>query len=110
MLRLEGVTKVFKAGTFGGKRIAAVSDVSFEIRPGEIVSLIGESGSGKTTIGKLVLRLADVTEGSIVFGDQDVTEARRPQPCAATTRASRASSRIRSARITRSSRPTGCST
>ena len=73
MLRLEGVTKEFKAGTFGGKRIPAVSDVSFEIRPGEVVSLIGESGSGKTTIGRLVLRLADVTEGSIRFGDQDVT-------------------------------------
>jgi ABC-type oligopeptide transport system ATPase subunit len=73
MLRLEGVTKEFKTGTFGGKRITAVSDVSFEIRPGEVVSLIGESGSGKTTIGRLVLRLTDVTDGSIVFGDRDVT-------------------------------------
>ena len=72
MLRLEGVTKVFKAGTFGGTRIAAVTDVSFEIRPGEVVSLIGESGSGKTSIGRMVLRLTDVSDGSIVFDGRDI--------------------------------------
>jgi ABC-type oligopeptide transport system ATPase subunit len=72
MLRLEGVTKVFKAGTFGGKRVAAVSEVTFEIRPGEVVSLIGESGSGKTTIGRMVLRLTDVSSGSIFFDGRDI--------------------------------------
>ena len=73
MLRLEGVTKEFKAGTFGGKRIPAVTDVTFDIRPGEVVSLIGESGSGKTSIGRMVLRLTDVSAGSIVFDDRDIS-------------------------------------
>ena len=72
MLRLESVNKVFRAGTFGGKRIPAVSDVSFEIGPGEVVSLIGESGSGKTTIGRMILRLTDVTSGSIFFDGRDI--------------------------------------
>ena len=47
MLKLDRVTKVYKVGTFGGKRLTAVRDVSFDLRPGEVVSLIGESGSGK---------------------------------------------------------------
>lgn len=72
MLQLANVSKVFKTGTFGGAAVTAVSDVTFDIRPGEIVSLIGESGSGKTTVGKMILRLTAVTDGSITFGGQDV--------------------------------------
>jgi ABC-type oligopeptide transport system ATPase subunit len=77
MLQLENVTKVFKTGTFGGAAVTAVADVSFDIRPGEIVALIGESGSGKTTVGRMILRLTSVTDGSITFGDQDVATLRR---------------------------------
>jgi ABC-type oligopeptide transport system ATPase subunit len=73
MLSLENVTKVFKTGTFGGAAVTAVSNVSFDIRPGEIVSLIGESGSGKTTVGKMILRLTPVTAGGITFGGRDVS-------------------------------------
>ena len=73
MLRLENVTKVFKTGTFGGAAVTAVTGVTFDIRPGEIVSLIGESGSGKTTVGKMILRLTAVTAGSITFDGQDVS-------------------------------------
>jgi peptide/nickel transport system ATP-binding protein len=73
MLRLANVGKVFKTGTFGGKAITAVSDVSFDIRPGEIVSLIGESGSGKTTVGKMILRLTPATTGSIAFDERDIS-------------------------------------
>jgi ABC-type oligopeptide transport system ATPase subunit len=72
MLRLEGVSKVFKSGLLGRGETNAVSDVSFEVRPGEVVSLIGESGSGKTTIGRMALRLTPVTEGTISFGGTDV--------------------------------------
>jgi ABC-type oligopeptide transport system ATPase subunit len=77
MLKLERVTKVFKVGTFGGKRLTAVREVSFELKPGEVVSLIGESGSGKTTVGKMILRLTPVTEGSITFDGTDVSRLER---------------------------------
>jgi oligopeptide/dipeptide ABC transporter ATP-binding protein len=73
MLNLERVTKVFRVGTFGGKRLTAVREVSFELKPGEVVSLIGESGSGKTTIGKMILRLTPVTDGAIRFDGTDVS-------------------------------------
>ena len=73
MLKLDAVTKVYKVGTFGGSEFTAVSGISFAIEPGEVVSLIGESGSGKTTVGKMILRLTRVTAGSITFDDQDVS-------------------------------------
>jgi len=65
MLSLDGVSKVYNVGTFGGKQLRAVRDVSFDVRDGEAVSLIGESGSGKTTIGKMILRLLSVGSGTI---------------------------------------------
>jgi ABC-type oligopeptide transport system ATPase subunit len=77
MLKLDRVTKVYKIGTFGGKRLTAVRDVSFDLRPGEVVSLIGESGSGKSTVGKMILRLTPVTDGSITFDGTDVSTFER---------------------------------
>ncbi|MFC4009629.1 ABC transporter ATP-binding protein [Nonomuraea purpurea] len=67
MLKLDDVTKEFRIGAFGGKSVAAVRNVSFEVVPGEVVSLIGESGSGKSTIGRMILGLNPVTRGSITF-------------------------------------------
>ena len=72
MLRLDGVTKVFRTGVFGRSTFTAVSDVSFDVEQGEIVSLIGESGSGKTTVGRMVLRLTRATEGSVTVDGRDV--------------------------------------
>ncbi|MEV0380935.1 ATP-binding cassette domain-containing protein [Nonomuraea sp. NPDC050643] len=67
MLELRDVTKEFRIGAFGGRSVTAVKDVSFEVVPGEVVSLIGESGSGKSTIGRLILGLNAATSGSITF-------------------------------------------
>ena len=67
------MTKVYKAGTFGGKRVPAVTGVSFDVAPGEVVSLIGESGSGKTTVGRMILRLTTLTNGSITCDGLDVS-------------------------------------
>ena len=72
MLELDGVTKVFKTGMFGKAEMTAVSDVSFAVQPGEVVSLIGESGSGKTTVGRMILRLTEPTAGTITFDGRDV--------------------------------------
>ena len=67
-------TKIYRTGTFGGKEFKAVRNVSFDIKDGEIVSLIGESGSGKSTIGKMILRLIPINSGKISFYDQDVSK------------------------------------
>ncbi len=73
MLKLQGISKTYKVGTFGGKELHAVCDVDLEVGTGEVVSLIGESGSGKTTIGKMVLKLISITSGSAFFKDIDIT-------------------------------------
>ncbi len=73
MLKLDRISKIYRVGTFGGRELHAVRDVSFTIGDGEIISLIGESGSGKSTIGKMILRLISISSGSIVFNDEDIS-------------------------------------
>jgi peptide/nickel transport system ATP-binding protein len=73
MLTLDRVSKVYRVGTFGGRALVAVNDVSFDVRDGEVMSLIGESGSGKSTIGRMILRLIPATSGRIVFNDVDIS-------------------------------------
>ncbi len=72
MLKLKDLTKVYRVGTFGGKKLHAVNDITFDVKDGEVVSLIGESGSGKSTIGKMILGLISVSAGSIQFNDINV--------------------------------------
>jgi peptide/nickel transport system ATP-binding protein len=73
MLKLEGVSKVYKVGTFGGRELQAVCNVRFDVLDKEVVSLIGESGSGKSTIGKMILRLTAASAGSITFNGKDIS-------------------------------------
>jgi len=55
--------------------VQAVDDVSFDVAPGETLGLVGESGCGKSTVGRTLLRLIPSTEGSITFDGQDVLKA-----------------------------------
>ncbi len=73
MLELDTCCKAYRTGAFGTGELLAVEDVSFAVRPGEVVSLIGESGSGKSTIGKMILRLVRTTRGMVTFDGVDVS-------------------------------------
>jgi oligopeptide/dipeptide ABC transporter ATP-binding protein len=71
LLRVEHLVKHFlvHSGLFGraGGAVKAVDDVSFAVAPGETLALVGESGCGKSTIGRLVLRLIEPTSGVVEF-------------------------------------------
>ena len=78
LLKVEGLRVNFAAGHTGflGARpqfVHAVDGVSFSIRRGETLGLIGESGSGKSTIGRAILRLVPATRGRILFAGADIT-------------------------------------
>ena len=66
LLRVEHLCQYFKAGNFVTK---AVDDVSFEIKKGEVFGLVGESGCGKTTTGRSIIKLYNITSGNIFFKD-----------------------------------------
>ena len=73
LLSVEGLTKLFYSGIINKDVTVGAKDVSFNVRKGEIVSLIGESGSGKTTIGRMILKLLEPTDGKIYFKGKDIT-------------------------------------
>jgi peptide/nickel transport system ATP-binding protein len=73
MLKLDACCRTYRVGAFGGGTLEAVRNVNFEVGPGEVVSVIGESGSGKSTIGKMILRLLRITRGSIIFDGVDIS-------------------------------------
>ena len=74
ILKVDNLSKVFSRG--GRQPVTAVKNVSFELMPGECLGVIGESGSGKTTMVNMITRLLDVTAGQIVLDSQDITNLR----------------------------------
>jgi oligopeptide/dipeptide ABC transporter ATP-binding protein len=82
LLSLRHVSKRFPARTMGGpvgSQLLAVDDVSLDIAPGETLGLVGESGCGKTTLTRVILRLDDASEGSVSFSGQELTGLSRRQ-------------------------------
>ncbi len=78
LLSVRGLTKHFPVRAKLGKKdglVRAVEDVNFAIYPGETLGLVGESGCGKTTVGRLILHLENPTAGEIVFGGTDIVTA-----------------------------------
>ncbi len=71
-LKVDQVSKLYRATSRAGGLTPALRKVSFELPPGEVISLIGESGSGKTTIGKVLLRLVQPTSGTVTFDGKDI--------------------------------------
>ena len=81
LLRVENLEKYYKSDSdfidriLGRQRdVEAVDGVSFEIREGETLGLVGESGCGKSTIGRSVIQLREPTAGSVYFKGRDITE------------------------------------
>ena len=79
LLHVEHLCKRFpvESGVFGrgAKRyVHAVDDISFDIYPGETFGLVGESGCGKSTTGRCIMRLIEPTSGTVIFDGQDVSQ------------------------------------
>ncbi|MBC5994151.1 ABC transporter ATP-binding protein [Pontibacter cellulosilyticus] len=78
LLQVENLKVYFpiKKGLFGRTTdyVKAVDGVSFKVKPGETIGLVGESGCGKTTLGRTLLRLIEPTEGRIIFNGHDIAQ------------------------------------
>lgn len=78
LLEVKGLKKYFpiKTGLFSKTigNVKAVDDVSFNIKKGETLGLVGESGCGKTTVGRSILRLIEPTAGEVIFEGKDLTK------------------------------------
>ncbi len=83
ILEVHNLRKCFPLKkTFTGKvtqELIAVDNVSFKLKPGETLGIVGESGCGKTTLGRAILKLHQPTSGRIIFEGQDITDFKSSQ-------------------------------
>ena len=76
LLEVKNLKKYFKAG---GGLLHAVDDVSFTLEAGKTLGVVGESGCGKTTLGRTVLHLTEPTSGEIYFEGQDISRPNKAE-------------------------------
>ena len=76
LLEVKNVEKVFsvKVGTFEKKELHALNKINFDIYQGKTLSLVGESGCGKTTVGKVILGLYQATSGEVLHHGKDIAQ------------------------------------
>src|SRR5947199_368048 len=72
LLRVEHLVMEYPAGR--NQKVHAVSDVSFDLKKGETLGLVGESGCGKSTVGRAVIQFPHPTSGSVVYDGSDLTK------------------------------------
>jgi oligopeptide transport system ATP-binding protein len=77
ILEVKNLKKYFRVGR--RSTLKAVDDVTFSVHKGEVLGIVGESGCGKTTIGRTVMRLYEPSSGQIVFDGQDITRTRESE-------------------------------
>lgn len=77
LLQVKNLTKIYelRRGIFGRNKqsIVAVNNVSLDVYPGETIGLVGESGCGKTTLARCILRLIEPTQGEIIYRGKSIT-------------------------------------
>ena len=74
LLKVENLCQYFKMGNSSTK---AVDDVSFEVKKGEVFGLVGESGCGKTTTGRSIIKLYNITSGNVIFKGVRIAAGKR---------------------------------
>ena len=77
LIEVSDLKKYYASGFFNKQYIKAIDGASFHIKRGETLGLVGESGCGKTTVGRLLLRLIEPTSGRILFDGTDITRLGR---------------------------------
>ena len=77
LLEVEGLKKYFQVGE--GQTLKAVDDISFQIKKGQTLGLVGESGCGKTTVGRTLLRIYEPDAGKILFDGKDISRVSKKE-------------------------------
>jgi peptide/nickel transport system ATP-binding protein len=77
LLQVQNLKTYFKGKKRGRTEVKAVDEVDLQVFPGEVLGLVGESGCGKTTLGRTILRLVEPTGGTLHFGGLDLMAIRR---------------------------------
>jgi len=76
LLEVKGLSKEFRAGFLGGRRVQALQEVDIELGRGETLGLVGPSGSGKSTLGRCIMRLIEPDRGEVWLDGRELTSLR----------------------------------